>query len=142
MAVNDLPICAAPWYTEALSIADSVGGDIYYSVGASVISKVPKKPHWPLNLHGWMNAGRLDQVSKCKHIRLMLSFHLTYLCAARPLVDDVKDIMSKPSISAGVGLIYRFDPVRVEVNFGVPIVSSKSDGTRKGIQVGVGLEFL
>ena len=54
----------------------------------------------------------------------------------------MKDMLAKPSISAGVGLIYRFDPVRLEVNFGVPLVTSKSDGSRKGIQVGVGLEFL
>ena len=45
-------------------------------------------------------------------------------------------------MSAGLGLIYLFDPVRVEMNFGLPIVTSKSDGTRKGVQVGVGLEFL
>jgi outer membrane protein insertion porin family len=50
--------------------------------------------------------------------------------------------LRKPSISAGVGLIYRFDPVRVEVNFGVPLVASKSDGVRKGFQVGIGIEFL
>lgn len=50
--------------------------------------------------------------------------------------------MSKPSISAGVGLIYRFDAIRLEVNFGLPIVASKSDSTRKGVQVGIGLEFL
>jgi outer membrane protein insertion porin family len=62
--------------------------------------------------------------------------------AARPLSDNVSEMLARPSISAGLGLIYRFDPVRVEVNFGVPLVASKSDGTRKGIQVGVGLEFL
>ena len=62
--------------------------------------------------------------------------------AARLLSENVSDMLAKPSISAGLGLIYRFDPVRVEMNFGVPLVASKSDGTRKGIQVGVGLEFL
>jgi outer membrane protein insertion porin family len=51
-------------------------------------------------------------------------------------------VLSKPSISAGVGLIYRFDPIRVEMNFGVPLVASKSDGARKGLQVGMGVEFL
>lgn len=39
-------------------------------------------------------------------------------------------------------MIYRFDPVRLEVNFGVPLVASKSDILRRGIQVGLGLEFL
>ncbi|KAJ2930987.1 hypothetical protein H1R20_g6135, partial [Candolleomyces eurysporus] len=73
--------------------ADSVGGDIYYSVGASIISNIPNKPHWPIKTHAWVNAGRLDQVDR-----------------SRPLVDNVKDLLVKPSISAGVGLIYRFDP--------------------------------
>ena len=61
---------------------------------------------------------------------------------ARPLSESIQNTLSRPSISAGVGLIYRFDPIRVEVNFGVPLVASKSDGSRKGIQVGMGLEFL
>ena len=50
--------------------------------------------------------------------------------------------ISRPSVSAGVGLVYKLDPVRVEVNFGVPLVASKSDGVRKGFQVGIGLDFL
>ena len=54
----------------------------------------------------------------------------------------VLDSLSRPSISVGLGLIYRFNPVRVEVNFGVPLVASKSDASRKGVQVGMGLEFL
>jgi len=41
-----------------------------------------------------------------------------------------------------VGIIYRFDPIRVEVNFGVPLVASRSDGSARGVQVGMGLEFL
>jgi len=45
-------------------------------------------------------------------------------------------------VSAGVGLIYLFDPVRAELNFGVPLAARASDGTRKGVQVGIGLEFL
>ncbi|KAH6900840.1 mitochondrial protein [Coprinopsis sp. MPI-PUGE-AT-0042] len=105
--------------------ADSIGGDIYYSIGASLISNIPHKPHWPLKAHLWVNAGRLDKVDQ-----------------SRTLSDNVSEMLARPSISAGLGLIYRFDPVRVEVNFGVPLAASKSDGTRKGIQVGVGLEFL
>ena len=62
--------------------------------------------------------------------------------AARPLLDNVLSSISKPSVSAGVGLVYKLDPVRVEVNFGVPLVASKSDGVRKGFQVGIGLDFL
>ncbi|KAG8935261.1 hypothetical protein FRC02_008396 [Tulasnella sp. 418] len=104
---------------------DSLGGDIYWSAGASVISDLPKKPHWPIKLHAFVNAGRLDRLDK-----------------SISLVDAVKATISRPSVSAGVGLIYRFDPVRVELNFGVPLVASKTDAVRKGFQVGMGLEFL
>ncbi|KAF9076566.1 mitochondrial protein [Rhodocollybia butyracea] len=105
--------------------SDSLGGDLYWSTGFSVISDIPRKKHWPLKMHMFLNAGRLDVVDK-----------------SRSFADNIKNTISKPSISAGVGLIYKFDPIRMEVNFGLPVVASKSDGTRKGIQVGIGLEFL
>ena len=44
--------------------ADSVGGELYYSAGASFISDVPTKAHWPLKAHLWVNAGRLDSVNQ------------------------------------------------------------------------------
>ncbi|KAH9896670.1 surface antigen-domain-containing protein [Cubamyces lactineus] len=104
---------------------DSLGGSMYWSTGLSLISNIPRKPHWPVKAHLWLNAGRLDNVDK-----------------SRPLMDSVLASISKPSISAGVGLVYKLDPVRVELNFGVPLVASKSDGTRKGFQVGIGVDFL
>ncbi|CDO73898.1 hypothetical protein BN946_scf185016.g55 [Trametes cinnabarina] len=96
---------------------DSLGGSLYWSTGVSLISDVPRKPHWPVKTHLFLNAGRLDNIDKSASI-------------------------SKPSISAGVGLVYKLDPIRVEVNFGVPLVASKSDGVRKGFQVGIGVDFL
>ncbi|KAG8896504.1 hypothetical protein FRB99_008858 [Tulasnella sp. 403] len=107
--------------------ADSLGGDLYWSTGLSVISNIPKKPHWPVKLHAFVNAGRLDAFDRSKPI---------------DLVESVRQSLARPSISAGIGLIYRFDPVRVEVNFGVPLVASKSDFSKRGFQVGMGLEFL
>ncbi|KAF9521807.1 surface antigen-domain-containing protein [Crepidotus variabilis] len=104
---------------------DSIGGQIYYSAGMSVISDVPTKRHWPVKMHGWVNAGRLDGVDQ-----------------TLPLSQTLAQTLSKPSISAGVGMIYRFDPVRLEVNFGVPVVSSRSDRGSRGVQVGMGLEFM
>jgi len=105
--------------------SDSLGGEMYWSAGLSVISQIPKKPEWPVKTHAWVNAGRLDNIDK-----------------SRPLADNVASTLAKPSVSAGVGLIYNFDIARVEVNFGVPLVASKSDGSRRGFQVGLGLEFL
>ncbi|KAF9459123.1 surface antigen-domain-containing protein [Collybia nuda] len=105
--------------------SDSLGGDLHWSAGVSVISNIPRKPHWPVKTHLWVNAGRLDVIDQ-----------------RQTLADNIRNTLTRPSISAGVGVIYRFDPVRVEVNFGVPLVASKSDGTRRGLQVGMGLEFL
>lgn len=47
---------------------DSIGGQVYYSAGASIVSDVPTKPHWPLKLHAWANAGRLDGVDQCTSV--------------------------------------------------------------------------
>jgi outer membrane protein insertion porin family len=66
----------------------------------------------------------------------------TFLREDVPLKQTVLASLSRPSLSAGVGLVYRLDPVRVELNFGVPLASSRSDGGRRGFQVGMGLEFL
>ncbi|KIL63859.1 hypothetical protein M378DRAFT_186916 [Amanita muscaria Koide BX008] len=92
---------------------DSLGGDIFYSLGLSLVTNIPRKPHWPVKAHTWINAGQLDSLN-----------------------------YGEPSISAGLGIIYRFDPIRLEVNFGMPLTANKSDVLRRGIQVGMGLEFL
>lgn len=58
------------------------------------------------------------------------------------LAKNVAACLSKPSVTVGVGLLYKIDPVRVEVNFGVPLAASRSDAQRKGFQLGIGLDFL
>lgn len=64
--------------------SDSLGGDMYWSAGLSLISDIPKKPHWPVKLHGWVNAGRLDVVDRSEywflymvHTKVLIRF--TYL---------------------------------------------------------------
>ncbi|KAB5592902.1 Small nuclear ribonucleoprotein hPrp3 [Ceratobasidium theobromae] len=104
---------------------DSVGGEMYWATGASIIGPIPRRPHWPLKTHMFINVGRLD------------SYNTEY-----PLVGQIVRSLTTPSISAGVGLVYMLNPVRVELNFGVPIAASVSDGVRKGIQVGIGMDFL
>ncbi|KIJ30510.1 hypothetical protein M422DRAFT_36524 [Sphaerobolus stellatus SS14] len=104
---------------------DSLGGEVYWAAGASIIGDLPLKPHWPVKTHIFVNAGRLDTLDR-----------------SAPLVDAVRSSLSRPSISAGIGLLYRFDPIRVEVNFAVPLVAAKSDGLQRGLQAGIGIDFL
>lgn len=49
------------------SSADSLGGDLYWAAGLSLISDIPKRPQWPVKLHGFVNLGRLDSRDKCTH---------------------------------------------------------------------------
>jgi outer membrane protein insertion porin family len=117
---------------------------LYWSVGLSLISNIPKRPNWPVKTHLFINSGRLDNIDKCLSffaIRLPSYAELIFF-AAKSLITNVQECVTRPSISAGVGLVYRFDPVRVEVNFGVPLVASKSDGHKRGFEVGVGVNFL
>lgn len=71
----------------------------------------------------------------------MTPFSLRFF-PAKPIQEAILATLSKPSISAGVGIVYRLDPVRVEMSFGLPIVAAKGEGARKGFQLGIGLEFL
>lgn len=112
---------------------DSLGGDLFWAVGASLITHIPRKPHWPVKAHAFLNAGQLEPLHR--HESGMNG-------VGSPLRSSISAVLSQPSVSTGVGLIYHFDPVRVELNFGVPLAARASDGTRKGVQVGIGLEFL
>jgi outer membrane protein insertion porin family len=38
-----------------------MGGDVYWSTGVSIISNIPYKPHWPVKMHGFVNAGSLAE---------------------------------------------------------------------------------
>jgi len=111
---------------------DSLGGDLFWAAGASLITHLPRKPHWPVKAHAFLNAGQLEPLHRRDHEGGVGS----------SLQSSISAALSQPSVSTGVGLIYHFDPVRVEVNFGVPLAARASDGTRKGVQVGIGLEFL
>jgi hypothetical protein len=42
-------------------VADSLGGDLSYALGASLITPFPFKPQWPVNGHLFLNAGSLEQ---------------------------------------------------------------------------------
>ncbi|KAL4073625.1 surface antigen-domain-containing protein [Scleroderma citrinum] len=103
--------------------ATSLGGTLYYALGLSLLSDVPTRPTWPLKLHTWLNAGRLQNEES-------------------DVRSTLHTLLTRPSISAGLGLIYRLDPVRVEANVTFPLVAAHREGLRRGIQVGVGLEML
>ena len=109
---------------------------MFWAAGASLISHLPRKPHWPVKAHAFLNAGQLES------LRGPHQGERDGGGASSALQSSITAALAQPSVSAGVGLIYHFDPVRVELNLGVPLAARASDGTRKGVQVGIGLEFL
>ena len=65
--------------------ADSLGGDLYWAAGLSIISDVTKRPHWPVKLHSFVNLGRLDSRDKCTPPSLLSRTHSAHpLCSPKP----------------------------------------------------------
>lgn len=104
---------------------DSLGGDAFWAVGASLLSPIPMRSHWPLKLHAFTNLGQLAQVQPNAARK---NHHWTEL--------------AQPSVSAGFGVLFQQGPVRLELNFGLPLVARVGDGIRKGLQFGIGIDFL
>jgi outer membrane protein insertion porin family len=38
---------------------DSLGGDLAYALGVSMIAPIPNKESWPLKLHSFLNMGKV-----------------------------------------------------------------------------------
>lgn len=78
----------------------------------------------------------------CAIFLSLLSMTLTPRSQIAPFFRSIHTAVTQPSISVGLGLVYRFDPIRVEVNLGVPLIAAKGEVLKRGPQVGIGLEFL
>ncbi|KTW28596.1 SAM complex subunit SAM50 [Pneumocystis jirovecii RU7] len=103
---------------------DAIGGDIYMASNTSIITSIPKFKHWPLKLQTFVNTSSL----------LLLN--------EENFKDTVSELICKPSIAAGIGLIYCHTIARLELNFCLPIATRISDRARKGIQLGLGVQFM
>ncbi|WWC86982.1 uncharacterized protein L201_001863 [Kwoniella dendrophila CBS 6074] len=104
---------------------DSLGGDLSWALGLSVFAPIPKKEHWPLKLHGFINSGKVVAYDR-----------------ARSFTDNLTKLYSSPNLSVGLGLMYRLEPIRIELNFSMPLIGRKGERTSRGLGVGVGIEFL
>jgi outer membrane protein insertion porin family len=118
--------------------ADAVGGDVYAAGGASLLMPLPRVgADRPLRLQAFINSGRLLALRGEKE-GMMSS-------------EEVKSGISKavqqlgdglPSTSAGIGLVYAHPVARFELNFSLPLVVRKGEDARKGVQFGIGINFL
>lgn len=116
--------------------SDSLGGTVFWSLGTSVYAPLPKKEHWPLKLHAFLNAGQLVAPSASSSVSPPSS---AWKQQAQTLA---RDLLLRPSSSAGFGLLYTQGPLRLELNAGMPLTAVRGDGARKGLQAGIGIDFL
>ncbi|KAI5815159.1 surface antigen-domain-containing protein [Pyronema omphalodes] len=113
---------------------DSVGGDLYVAGGASMFIPLPRLgAQSPLRIQAFVNGGRLVGMQRTGEKGDVKT----------SLLDAVREIgIGYPSMAAGVGLVYAHPVARFELNFALPIVKREEEKGRKGLQFGVGINFL
>jgi outer membrane protein insertion porin family len=118
--------------------ADAVGGDVYAAGGASLLFPLPRVgPDRPLRLQAFVNSGRLLALRGTKEGALSSEEVQSGMSRA---ISELSNGL--PSTSAGIGLVYAHPAARFELNFSLPLVVRKGEDARKGVQFGIGINFL
>ncbi|KAI9373979.1 Yip1-domain-containing protein [Aspergillus egyptiacus] len=119
--------------------ADAVGGDVYAAGSANLLVPLPRLgAEKPLRLQAFMNGGRLLSLRTAQKAAPTSSAEVQ---------DAVASTLSElanglPSVAAGVGLVYAHPAARFELNVSLPLVLRKGEEGRKGLQLGIGINFL
>lgn len=118
---------------------DAVGGDVYAAGSANLLFPLPRVgAEKPLRLQAFVNGGRL--------LPLRTAEKGTPTNSAE-VQDAMTSTLSElgnglPSVAAGFGLVYAHPVARFELNFSLPLVLRKGEEGRKGLQLGIGINFL
>jgi outer membrane protein insertion porin family len=115
---------------------DAVGGDVYAAASANLLFPFPRVgKDSPLRFQIFANGGRLLALKSAGERGGMNS-----KAVQKSTVAELANGL--PSLAAGFGVVY-FKPVaRLELNFSLPLVLRKGEEGRKGLQFGVGINFL
>ncbi|KAG0175437.1 hypothetical protein DFQ28_000036 [Apophysomyces sp. BC1034] len=104
---------------------DALGGDAYWSTGLSVIAPLPKWESKPFRAHAFVNAGTSVPWKRGTNAQ-----------------DTIQSLIQSPSVAVGFGLIFRHSIARIELNYCVPLTAARGDQIKRGLQLGIGLNFL
>lgn len=106
--------------------SDSLGGTSFVEAGLQLSFPFLQSAAHFTRAHAFVNAGLLGDLTRDK---------LQLAC---------KDPLSiRPSVSVGGGFMFKLaDTARLELNFAVPLIKPEGLKCERGIQVGLGMEFL
>lgn len=125
---------------------DAVGGDVYAAGSVNMLVPLPRAGvESPLRLQFFASGGRLVALEGRARAReteskgLAMSPDVVRNGMARAFGELANGI---PSLSAGFGLVYAAQVARFELNFSLPLVLRRGEQGRKGLSVGVGIDFM
>lgn len=125
---------------------DAVGGDAYAAGGVNLMFPLPRLgASSPLRVQLFANGGRLVALKNKGKTKEGEGDPLrmdpkTVSRSMRSAISELSDGL--PSMAAGVGLVYAHPAARFELNFSLPLALRRGEEGRKGLQVGVGINFL
>lgn len=125
---------------------DSVGGDVFAAGSVNMLLPLPRTgADSPLRLQLFANAGRLVALESRARAReteskgLAMSSSQVRSGMVRALGELSNGL---PSLAAGFGLVYAHPVARFELNFSLPLVLRRGEQGRKGLSIGVGINFM
>ncbi|KAF7560820.1 hypothetical protein G7046_g3317 [Stylonectria norvegica] len=123
---------------------DSVGGDVFAAGSVNMLLPVPYKgPDSGLRFQVFANGGRLVALKNKSKPKDRTPQGLDGAAVRDGLVGAVGELFNgAPSMAAGVGLVYAHPVARFELNFSLPLVLRRGEAATKGLQVGVGINFI
>ncbi|KAH8649092.1 mitochondrial outer membrane protein [Xylariales sp. PMI_506] len=124
---------------------DALGGDVFAAGSVNVLLPIPRAgPDSPLRLQLFANGGRsVAMRNKPKNKEGINGQELDAGTVWKGMTAATKDLATGlPSLAAGVGLVYAHPVARFELNFSLPLVLRRGEEARKGLSVGVGINFL
>lgn len=125
---------------------DSVGGDVFAAGSVNMLFPLPRTGvDSPLRFQIFANGGRLIPLESKKGARETESkgLAMTGGQVRNGMVRAFSELTNGlPSVAAGFGLVYAHPVARFELNFSLPLVIRRGEQARKGLSVGVGINFM
>ncbi|KAH7311642.1 outer membrane protein [Stachybotrys elegans] len=123
---------------------DSVGGDMFAAGSVNLLMPLPYKgPESAMRFQVFANGGRLVALKSQDRRGETSSAGLDVSTVRRGMFTAMRELVTgRPTVAAGVGLVYAHPVARFELNFSLPVDLRRGEVGTKGFQVGVGINLL